>query len=112
MAEGGDIDFDPLGEGKIDINDFGDDDLTPLLPRKGETQETLRTRFRKYFSRRNVRMSDSKLDSFNKEKDESDRDWGNKIRKNVLEEIQMERLDMKADAGNRIKRVYPNWDPK
>ena len=32
MAEGGrDLDFDPLGEGKIDINDFNDDDLQPLF---------------------------------------------------------------------------------
>jgi archaellum component FlaC len=113
MAEGGDLDFDPIGEGKIDINDFNDDDLKPLLePTDDSGGESWRSRFRKYFSRRNVNVNESELDAFRKGENESDHDWGNRIRKNVVEEIQMERLDMKAKAGNRIKHLYPNWDPK
>jgi hypothetical protein len=112
MAEGGDLDFDPLGEGKIDINDFNDDDLAPLLPQQQETQESWRSRFSKYITKRNVHINDSELDSFSKGEDESAHDWGNRIRKNVVEEIQMERLDKIGEAENRIRSKYPNWNPR
>jgi FtsZ-binding cell division protein ZapB len=111
MAEGGDLDFDPIGEGKIDINDFNDDDLQPLLePTAGE--ESWRSRFRKYFGRRNVHITDdSKLDAFRKGENESKRAWGNRIRKGVAEEIQMERLDEINEADNKLRNSYPNFDP-
>jgi hypothetical protein len=112
MAEGGDLDFDPIGEGKIDINDFGDDELEPLFVKPKESIKTWWARFRKYFSKKGITLDDDRLLDYKRLRGETIDDWSNKVRANVREEIPLERLRKKGEAENVIKSRFPNWNPK
>ena len=111
--EGVDIDFDPLTEeGRTDINDVVENEYDSLLPKDGEAENSIFSRFKRRFGWSGARYA---INRFNKSFRirNNDNSMPQYMELNQMDDVNTleKREERINEAANDLSDVYPEWNP-